>query len=123
MFSNSYLLAEKERGFYVEGYAMSHEMAFPARLDHHSMGSMPSTSPCAVLLRIFYFGISIPFRILRGEILARDGSVPVPPVDHAFPMAKMEGRASKGDCRSAGLRPYVEPVRNAFDHVAQLAAQ
>jgi hypothetical protein len=69
----------------------------------------------------FYFGISIPFPILRAEILARDGRFPL--LDHAFPIAKMEGRASKGDCRSAGLRPLRGACRNAFDHVAQLAAQ
>jgi len=83
---------QKERGFYVEGYAMSHE-DWPFQ---HAWITLDGLHAVDVTLRspasdCFYFGISIPFRILRAEILARDGRFPVPLLDHAFPMAKMEG--------------------------------
>jgi len=102
---------QKERGFYVEGYAMSHE-DWPFQ---HAWITLDGLHAVDVTLRspasdCFYFGISIPFRILRAEILARDGRFPVPPVGSRISDGKNGGRASKGDCRSAGLRPYVEPV-------------
>jgi len=100
---------QKERGFYVEGYAMSHE-DWPFQ---HAWITLDGLHAVDVTLRspasdCFYFGISIPFRILRAEILARDGRFPL--LDHAFPMAKMEGVLQRAIAVPPDCAPYVEPV-------------
>jgi len=74
----------------------------------HSMGSAFVVTLRSPASDCFYFGISIPFRILRAEILARDGRFPL--LDHAFPMAKMEGVLQRAIAVPPDCAPYVEPV-------------
>ncbi len=58
----------------------------------HSMGSMPSTSPCAVLLRIvFILGSQFHFGYCGPKFSPATVGSRFPLLDHAFPMAKMEG--------------------------------
>ena len=92
------------------------KIAFPARLDHTRW------APCRRRhLAQSCFGLFLFWDLNSITDIAGRNSRPrrsVPPVGSRISDGKNGGRASKGDCRSAGLRPLRGACRNAFDHGA-----
>jgi hypothetical protein len=87
-FLNSYYATDKGQGFYVEGYGLHEDWLF-----HHAWITLDGLHAVDVTLRgsvsgYQFFGIPISLVIMRREVVARQGRLPL--LDHALPTARME---------------------------------
>jgi hypothetical protein len=88
-FRNSFYVAAAERGFYVEGYALSG----PGGLFHHAWITIDGIHAVDLTLRgsipdYQFFGVAFPLRVLNDEIEIRQGYLPL--LDWAHPLERME---------------------------------
>jgi hypothetical protein len=85
---NSFYLADADRGFYVEGYALR-----PGHLFQHAWITIDGTHAVDVTLQnisdCLFFGILFPLKTISEEIRSR-GDRPFPLLDHAQSMEAME---------------------------------
>jgi hypothetical protein len=108
-FLNSYYTADKELGFYVEGYALHRDLLF-----QHAWITLDGLHAVDVTLRgpisdYHFFGIPFSLKILTAEICARD-NWQFPLLDHAFTAARMDDLLQKAVASPPDYARFAEPV-------------
>jgi hypothetical protein len=119
-FLNSYYAADKGQGFYVEGYGLHEDWLF-----HHAWITLDGLHAVDVTLRGSVSGYQFfrdPDFFGDNETRSCGPARPTSFVGSRFANRKNGGSPSKGDGRSAGLRPLRGAGYDAFDHVGQFRA-